>query len=203
MRTVTSFFFLASVFCVTFEKVHWSIAGTVSLADVLALLFLAAFAVTTVRLRAPRTAAVLAGFFAAFLVVYLLGYFDLSDSDALGQWGKGWWCWLPMVSVPTGAWPWMSTFSTLSSLRYCAPGVAVRRACHCSATVGGRLGLGGGGFGAGRFAGGEQDGAKSKQRKYGWWFHQEALAGVAWFAGSSRSGRSSAWPGSRPTRSAP
>ncbi len=67
MRRVTSFLFLASVFCVTFEKVHWNIAGSVSLADVLALLFLAAFAVTTARLRVPRTTAVLLGFFAAFL----------------------------------------------------------------------------------------------------------------------------------------
>ena len=89
MRRLTSFLFLASVFCVTFEKVHWSIAGTVSLADVLALLFLASFALTTARLRVPRTAAVLVGFFAAFLVVYLIGYFDLSDSDALAQWAKG------------------------------------------------------------------------------------------------------------------
>ena len=38
MRKLTSFFFLASLFCVTFEKIHWSFAGTVSLADVLAIL---------------------------------------------------------------------------------------------------------------------------------------------------------------------
>jgi hypothetical protein len=89
MRHVTSFLFLASVFCVTFEKVHWSVAGTVSLADVLALLFIASFALTTIRLRVPRTAAVLAGFFVAFVLVYLIGYFDLSNSDALAQWAKG------------------------------------------------------------------------------------------------------------------
>jgi hypothetical protein len=94
VRRLTSFLFLASVFCVTFEKVHWNIAGSVSLADVLALLFLAAFAVTTARLRVPRTTAILLGFFAAFLIVYLAGYFDLSDSDALGQWGKGLTKWL-------------------------------------------------------------------------------------------------------------
>src|SRR6266516_3071733 len=94
MRRVTSFLFLASVFCVTFEKVHWNIAGNVSLADVLAILFLVSFAVTTTRLRVPRTTAILLGFFAAFLLVYLVGYFDLSDSDALGQWGKGLTKWL-------------------------------------------------------------------------------------------------------------
>ena len=37
---VTGFFLLATLFCVTFEKIHWSFAGTVSLADVLAILFL-------------------------------------------------------------------------------------------------------------------------------------------------------------------
>ena len=89
MKRVTSFLFLASVFCVTFEKVHWSIAGTVSLADVLAILFLVSFAVGTRRWRVPRTTAVLLGFFACFLIVYLVGYFDLSDSDALAQWAKG------------------------------------------------------------------------------------------------------------------
>ncbi len=94
MRRLTSFFFLSSVFCVTFEKIHWSFAGTVSLADVLALLFLGSFAITTVRWRVPRTVAILAAFFAAFLLIYLLGYFDLSDSDALAQWGKGLTKWL-------------------------------------------------------------------------------------------------------------
>ena len=47
MRRLRSFLFLASVFCVTFEKVHWKFAGTVSLADVLAILFLLAFAAGT------------------------------------------------------------------------------------------------------------------------------------------------------------
>jgi O-Antigen ligase len=94
LRKLTSFLFLASVFCVTFEKVHWNIAGNVSLADVLAIGFLVSFAATTTRLRVPRTTAILVGFFAAFLIVYLAGYFDLSDSDALNQWGKGLTKWL-------------------------------------------------------------------------------------------------------------
>jgi hypothetical protein len=94
MRRVTSFLFLASIFCVTFEKIHWNFAGTVSLADVLALLFLGSFAITTARYRVPRTVGVLVGFFAAFLVVFLIGYFDLVDSDSLSQWGKGLTKWL-------------------------------------------------------------------------------------------------------------
>jgi hypothetical protein len=32
---MTRFLFLATIFCVTFEKVHWSIGGTLTLADVL------------------------------------------------------------------------------------------------------------------------------------------------------------------------
>jgi len=39
----TSLFFLATVFTVTFEKVHWQVAGTVELPDVLAILFLLGF----------------------------------------------------------------------------------------------------------------------------------------------------------------
>jgi hypothetical protein len=94
MRNVTSFLFLASVFCVTFEKVHWSFAGTVTLADMLAILFLVSFAVGTLHWRIPRTTSVLLGFFVVFLIVYLVGYFDLSDSDALAQWAKGLTKWL-------------------------------------------------------------------------------------------------------------
>jgi hypothetical protein len=93
MRKLTSFLFLASVFCVTFEKVHWSIAGNVSLADVLAILFLASF-LTTTRLRVPQTTAVLIGFFALFLAVYLVGFFDLENTDALAQWAKGMTKWI-------------------------------------------------------------------------------------------------------------
>jgi len=108
MTRLTSFLFLASVFCVTFEKVHWSVAGTVSLADVLALLFLASFVIGTRRWRVPRTTAVLLGFFALFLVVYLLGYFDLSDADALAQWAKGLTKWLIHFAFLAAAVVWLS-----------------------------------------------------------------------------------------------
>jgi hypothetical protein len=108
MRRLTSFLFLASVFCVTFEKVHWNFAGTVSLADVLAILFLLAFAVGTRFWRVPRTTAVLAGFFACFLVVYLIGYYDLSDADALAQWGKGLTKWIIHFAFLAAAVAWLS-----------------------------------------------------------------------------------------------
>ena len=108
MRKLTSFLFLASVFCVTFEKIHWSIAGTVSLADVLALLFLASFVVTMRRALVPRTTAVLLGFLTAFLLVYLVGYFDLSNSDALAQWAKGLTKWLIHFAFLAAAVVWLS-----------------------------------------------------------------------------------------------
>jgi O-antigen ligase len=86
------FFFLAAVFCASFEKVHWNVAGTVFLADVTALGFLVAFAFDRLgRLggRVPRTAAVLVAFLAAFLLVYMIGFFNLETTQALDQFSKG------------------------------------------------------------------------------------------------------------------
>jgi hypothetical protein len=108
MTRLTSFLFLASVFCVTFEKVHWNFAGTVSLADVLAILFLVCFALGTRLWRVPRTTAILVGFLACFLLVYLVGYFDLADSDALAQWAKGLTKWLIHFVFLAAAVVWLS-----------------------------------------------------------------------------------------------
>jgi O-antigen ligase len=82
------FFFFATFFCVTFEKVHWNVAGTVGIADVLTILFLAAFLLES-RGRTPRTTAILAGFFVAFMLVYLLGFYNLQTRQALDQYTKG------------------------------------------------------------------------------------------------------------------
>jgi hypothetical protein len=84
----TSFFLLATFFCLTFEKVHWNLAGTLGVADVLTVLFLVSFVLTS-RGPLPRTAAILLGFFAAFLIVYLLGYFNLETKQSLDQFTKG------------------------------------------------------------------------------------------------------------------
>jgi O-antigen ligase/polysaccharide polymerase Wzy-like membrane protein len=89
---ITRFLFLASVFCVTFEKVHWDVAGTVSLADILAILFLVMW--TLERLgrgdrRLPRTSGIVICFGLAFLLAYLIGYFSIDTADASGQFGKG------------------------------------------------------------------------------------------------------------------
>jgi O-antigen ligase len=108
LTPVTSFFFLASLFCVTFEKIHWNFAGTVSLADVLAILFLCSFVVSTTRTTVPKTTVVLIGFFCAFLIVYLLGYFDLTDTDSLRQFAKGLAKWLIHFSFLAAAVVWIS-----------------------------------------------------------------------------------------------
>ena len=92
----------------TFEKIHWDAVGTVGIADVLAILFLIAFVLGTRRPIVPRTTAILLGFFAAFAVVYLVGYFDLSDSDALGQWTKGMIKWLIHFAFLAAAVVWLS-----------------------------------------------------------------------------------------------
>jgi O-antigen ligase len=89
---LTEVLFLATVFSVTFEKVHWELAGTVGLADVLTVLFLLAFALERLggsRRGLPRTAAAVLTFLAAFLLVYLFGFFNLDTEQALGQFGKG------------------------------------------------------------------------------------------------------------------
>jgi hypothetical protein len=88
MRRVTSVLFLATLFACTFEKVHWEVGVSVALADLLASLFLVAFAVLS-RPRVPWTTALLLNFFAAFLVVYLIGFYNLETADALAQYVKG------------------------------------------------------------------------------------------------------------------
>ena len=89
---LTDFLFFATLFCVTFEQVHWNVAGEVRLADVLAILFLVAFAgrrLTSGDGRLSRTAAVAGVFLVAFLLVYLFGFFNLDTQQALNQFGKG------------------------------------------------------------------------------------------------------------------
>jgi O-antigen ligase len=85
---VADVLFFATFFCVTFEKVHWNVAGTVGIADVTTILFLAAFALQS-RGTSPRTTGILAGFFLAFLLVYLLGFYNLETKQALDQYVKG------------------------------------------------------------------------------------------------------------------
>jgi O-antigen ligase len=86
------FFFLATVFCATFEKLSWSVAGNVSIADILAIGFIVSFALQEIARRDRtfvKTAAVVGCFLALFLLVYLAGYFTLESGQAVQQYWKG------------------------------------------------------------------------------------------------------------------
>jgi len=86
---VSGALFLATLFVVTWEKVYWNVAGAVGIADVLTILFLIAFAFEWGAPRFPRTTAIVLGFFALLLVIYLVGFFNIDTKDSLDQWGKG------------------------------------------------------------------------------------------------------------------
>jgi O-antigen ligase len=86
---ITQTLFLATLFCVTWEKVHWNFAGAVGIADVLTILFLIAFAMEWGRPRFPRTSVIVLGIFAVLLLIYLIGFFNIETKESLDQWGKG------------------------------------------------------------------------------------------------------------------
>ena len=89
---VTDFLFFATIFTVTFAKLQWEVAGTLSLSDVLTAFFLVAFVGTRLAAgdrRLAYGAVVAAGFFCLFLLVYLIGFFNLETQQALEQWTKG------------------------------------------------------------------------------------------------------------------
>ena len=84
--------FLATILFVTFAKIHWELAADLSLADVLTAGFLVAFLWDRFERgdgRLTRTSIVALAFFAAFLLVYLVGFFNLDTEQALTQWTKG------------------------------------------------------------------------------------------------------------------
>jgi len=92
IRGATEWLFFATVFTVTFAKVHWAVGGDLSLSDVLTAAFLIGFAVPRLERhdgRFARPAAVTFAFFVGFLLVYLLGFFNLGTTEALDQWAKG------------------------------------------------------------------------------------------------------------------
>jgi hypothetical protein len=89
---LTTFFFLATIFSVSFQNVYWNVAGRVNLADVLAVLFLVAFAAGRFSRRdgaVPAATIAVLGFAAALLLVYLAGFFNLETKQALSLYGKG------------------------------------------------------------------------------------------------------------------
>jgi O-antigen ligase len=89
---LADFLFLATIFSVSFQNVYWNVAGRVNLADVLALLFIAAFLAGRISERdrlVPPTTIVVLGFAAALLLVYLAGFFNLETKESLSLYGKG------------------------------------------------------------------------------------------------------------------
>ena len=88
----------ATAFTITFAKIRIEVAGAyLFLSDVTALLFVLAFVVHRTARGAwslPRTAAVVVGFFAAFLAVYLVGYFNLETAADRDEYAKGLAKWL-------------------------------------------------------------------------------------------------------------
>ena len=84
--------FLATILTVTFHKLQWELAGSLTLSDVLTSVFLVLFAWDRLEhtdARLTRTSAVALAFLLAFALVYLAGFYSLDTSQALAQWAKG------------------------------------------------------------------------------------------------------------------
>jgi O-Antigen ligase len=84
--------FLLTIFTVTFHKLQWELAGSLTLSDVLTSLFLVLFAWDRFErsdVRFTRTATVALVFFSAFALLYLAGFYALDTAEALAQWAKG------------------------------------------------------------------------------------------------------------------
>jgi O-antigen ligase len=84
--------FLATVLTVTFHKLQWELAGSLTLSDVLTSVFLVLFAWDRLErsdARLTRTSIVAFAFMLAFALVYLAGFYNLDTGQALAQWSKG------------------------------------------------------------------------------------------------------------------
>ena len=84
--------FLLTMLTVTFHKLQWELAGSLTLSDVLTSVFLVLFVWDRVEKsdgRLPRTAVVALAFLVAFALVYLAGFYSLDTAQSLAQWAKG------------------------------------------------------------------------------------------------------------------
>ena len=91
-RRVTDFLLFACVFTMSFEKLFWDFGGSIALSEVFAILFVLGYALRRIGRReshVPRTAGVVAAFFASFLLVYLVGFYNLETSADRDQFVKG------------------------------------------------------------------------------------------------------------------
>jgi O-Antigen ligase len=84
---------LATLSVLTFEKIRWETpAATVTLTNLLGLSFVIVFVIDRVRRSdygVPPAAISLLGFMGVFAAIYLCGYFDLQNHEALTFWLKG------------------------------------------------------------------------------------------------------------------
>jgi O-antigen ligase len=84
--------FLLTILTVTFHKLQWELAGSLTLSDVLTSVFLVLFLWDRIEKndgRMTRTAWVAFTFFVVFALVYLTGFYNLDTGQALAQWAKG------------------------------------------------------------------------------------------------------------------
>ncbi len=84
--------FLAAVLTVTFHKLQWELAGSLTLADILTSLFLVLFVWSRLEHedgKLTHTAWIALVFMVAFALLYLAGYYSLDTGQALAQWAKG------------------------------------------------------------------------------------------------------------------
>jgi O-antigen ligase len=76
----------------SFEKLFWNVAGKIALTEVISILFVSAYLLRRLGGRdrsLTRTSGIVVAFFAAFLLVYLAGFYNLETTQALTQFGKG------------------------------------------------------------------------------------------------------------------
>jgi O-antigen ligase len=84
--------FLLTILTVTYHKLQWELAGSLTLSDILTFAFLLVFAWDRIEQRDgrfPRTAMVALAFMLLFALVYLAGFYNLDTQQALAQWAKG------------------------------------------------------------------------------------------------------------------
>jgi hypothetical protein len=84
--------FLLTMLTVTFHKLQWELAGSLTFSDILTSVFLVLFVWDRVEKsdgRLPRTAVVALAFLVAFALVYLAGFYSLDTAQSLAQWAKG------------------------------------------------------------------------------------------------------------------
>ena len=84
---------LATLVVPTWEKIRWETSAvSLTITNIIASVFIAVFVGDRLRRRdaqLPTASIALLGFMLAFAAVYLAGYFDLRDRDALAFWVKG------------------------------------------------------------------------------------------------------------------